>query len=215
MLKYLLILFFLAANIQLITAQEPFLLPPRAKEVNVKNFIKEGFYLLKSGKFPKEINLSGVKIVKSYAKDAHIIQVSSVSDLKFTADDTLYEISADWKLAPALQRFRPEAPVLLSVNTVDAVEFKEIRGMEILQEYQNYFIIRASPGDFNRLLKSDLVTHISLYKRPQVETAVNKHDLTVNNINFVHHRYPEVRGENLKVSIKEFLFDTTDIDLKN
>ncbi|MBK9337730.1 MAG: S8 family serine peptidase [Lewinellaceae bacterium] len=47
------------------------------------------------------------------------------------------------------------------------------------------------------------------------ERAVPGHNLFVNNIRYVHTRQPELNGSGVTISIKEFRFDSTDVDLKN
>ncbi len=50
-------------------------------------------------------------------------------------------------------------------------------------------------------------------KAPTEDQAQQNHDPGVNGINRIHTRYPGLTGQNLAASIKEYRFDTTDIDL--
>ncbi|MFB9865088.1 S8 family serine peptidase [Rufibacter immobilis] len=49
---------------------------------------------------------------------------------------------------------------------------------------------------------------------PQEEAHLQNADLTVNKVEAVHLRYPQLAGQNLVVSVKENPFDSTDIDFK-
>ncbi len=61
----------------------------------------------------------------------------------------------------------------------------------------------------------DQVQFIELIRKPAEELKQEGLDLTLNEIKLTHHRFPELSGTNMTVSIKEDLFDTTDIDFKN
>ena len=50
---------------------------------------------------------------------------------------------------------------------------------------------------------------------PKEESVVNDYDNSVNDINLFFAKYPTINGNGLTVSVKENLFDTTDIDFKN
>jgi hypothetical protein len=55
---------------------------------------------------------------------------------------------------------------------------------------------------------------VSGQKNAQEELLVPGHNLFVNQINVLHARFPTLDGSGLTVSLKENLFDTTDVDLK-
>ncbi len=50
-------------------------------------------------------------------------------------------------------------------------------------------------------------------RRPFEELWIRNMDASVNYINAAHQTFPEVRGQGIRASVKEFLFDTTDFDL--
>src|SRR6185436_13409617 len=49
---------------------------------------------------------------------------------------------------------------------------------------------------------------------PKEETVVNDYDNSVNDINLFFTKYPAINGDGLTGSVKENLFDTTDIDFQ-
>src|SRR5205809_3251087 len=53
-----------------------------------------------------------------------------------------------------------------------------------------------------------------LLQAPKEEMVINDHDNSVNTINLFFSEYPKVNGTGLFASVKENLFDTTDIDFK-
>jgi len=65
-------------------------------------------------------------------------------------------------------------------------------------------------------LEDQRVIHIDIsISKPVEELGVPGFDLSANNINSVHSKYPFINGEGMHVSVKEDYFDTTDIDLKS
>ncbi|UOG74073.1 S8 family serine peptidase [Hymenobacter tibetensis] len=65
------------------------------------------------------------------------------------------------------------------------------------------------------VLASPLVTFVDVPNRPaHDERQLNRANPTVNSIAAVHRRYPRITGEGLTVSVKENMFDPTDIDFK-
>jgi hypothetical protein len=65
------------------------------------------------------------------------------------------------------------------------------------------------------LIKDTNVSSIDMrVTSPKEETVINDYDNTENSINLFFAEYPTISGNDLCVSIKENLFDTTDIDFK-
>ena len=65
------------------------------------------------------------------------------------------------------------------------------------------------------LIKDTNVSSIDMrVTSPKEETVINDYDNTENGINLFFAEYPTISGNDLCVSIKENLFDTTDIDFK-
>ena len=65
------------------------------------------------------------------------------------------------------------------------------------------------------MLKDDNVSYIQTASiKPVEELQVNGFDNSVNKINLAHNNWPLINGATTTVSIKENLFDTTDIDFK-
>ena len=186
--------------------------PEPSEKVAVSGNLKEGFYLLKSGNskdFPK------AGIVKRLGEGNFIIHISETTKSQLPSDADLYKVSPEWKLSPSLRDEQPSTPLLLSLKTLDGKKFLETSDYEILQQNGDYLVVRASPQDLQQLLPNQEVIHISEYTFPRTETFVSYHDLSVNNINYLQHLYPSLRGKEMRVSVKENLFDSEDIDLRN
>lgn len=57
------------------------------------------------------------------------------------------------------------------------------------------------------------IESVQIIYEPTLESNVPDHDLTVNALNWVHSKYPQLNGIGKNISIKEDAFDSTDVDL--
>ncbi|WP_181304423.1 S8 family serine peptidase [Rufibacter sp. XAAS-G3-1] len=122
------------------------------------------------------------------------------------------------------------APVLrqpargLSVSTVrvqakDATAFRNWLRLEVPETAtgtgNTLLLSNLSSQKYGLLAQWPFVTFIDVGGRvPQEEAHLQNADLTVNKVEAVHLRYPDLHGKNLAVSVKENPFDVTDIDFK-
>lgn len=58
------------------------------------------------------------------------------------------------------------------------------------------------------------VLHMEAIRPPKPEAIVANLDISLNHIQQLHHRWPQISGDGLTLSIKEERFDTNDIDLR-
>jgi len=76
-----------------------------------------------------------------------------------------------------------------------------------------YELSGVSSTQLFELLNVENVLFIDVSNRVAIEERImDNTDLSINNISSVHYYYPEISGDGLTLSIKEALFDTTDID---
>jgi hypothetical protein len=132
----------------------------------------------------------------------------------------------NWKFSPAAERVHKSKS---KKNFRFIVQFKN---KESLQDFLNHISalkekkristsgnIASFLTNFNevekRLLINKNVSAIDILEnKPREELAVTGFDLSANQLNIVHAKYPLYNGQGQHVSIKENDFDTADIDLK-
>jgi hypothetical protein len=129
-----------------------------------------------------------------------------------------------WKLSPGLQHIKDlknnnDYTFLVRVN--DSSEFMkdmlaQKASLHIISSYHSkYFTIKATPSLINILIQNREVLSLDIaLNSPKEESAINDYDNSVNDINLFFSKYPSVTGNGLTASVKENLFDTTDIDFK-
>lgn len=69
--------------------------------------------------------------------------------------------------------------------------------------YISLFLVVSYAGAFAQ--KNDRI--------PRAERPIERLDLSVNRVPYVHAQYPQLKGQGLAVSLKEFRFDSDDLDL--
>ncbi|MFL5774554.1 MAG: S8 family serine peptidase, partial [Flavisolibacter sp.] len=136
---------------------------------------------------------------------------------------------AQASIAQEAQRYEQKLPYSLlktstSINDSCVVSVKLKRQVsksffptsaKILKEISpGFFIVRIKRNDLFSLSDIPEVIFINEYHEAREELSSGASDPTLNTINYVHNRYPSLNGDSLYVSIKERLFDTSDIDLK-
>ena len=132
----------------------------------------------------------------------------------------------NWKLSASLLHFRDSLPLKKSftflVQATDSSFLKrEADSNNIAIVYKDdktkTYQITATPFYVLQTLVNDsAITFIDIKSEaPKEEMVINDYDNSVNAINLFFSQYPAVTGAGLTVSVKENLFDTTDIDFKN
>lgn len=129
-----------------------------------------------------------------------------------------------WKLAPgweqrAARQQREPVQVFVQTNNPEALKADLERAnltKTIIAEYPEFqaMLFRISDREMKRfLLPSPWVSFIDTRPAaPTTELAVPNFDLSVNQVNLVHHQFPSFTGQGLTVSLKEYRPDSTDID---
>jgi hypothetical protein len=87
--------------------------------------------------------------------------------------------------------------------------------VKILAEFPhtNLLVVRTSWRTIDStLISSPLVRFIDIPRQPKEELALNAFDNSLNKINLVHHRLPSLNGDSLTISVKENIFNASDID---
>jgi hypothetical protein len=87
--------------------------------------------------------------------------------------------------------------------------------LRILFRYSSGILVaRVRVADLNEIVQNENILFINEQLIPKEELTTGAYDLSLNRINLVHARLPQFNGDSLQASVKERLFDSTDIDLK-
>ena len=203
-------LFYRYANIQT-TNQSPYIIL-KVGENTPRQFLNKLLLLAErklsrnvfiiSKEAEQQLNLPGVYKLKSQAANNNW-KLSPNAEKQTANDKKNFRFVVQFKNKESLQMFlnndsviKQKAPVFKTDNILSFVA-----GYHYLKTY---------------LLDNKNVSAIDiLIQKPKEELAITGFDLSTNQLNLVHARYPSFTGEGQHISIKENDFDTTDIDLKS
>lgn len=87
----------------------------------------------------------------------------------------------------------------------------------LLQSYEpaGLQLVRVAALQAAALQQEQGAQYIDLAHAPKEEVTTGSMDLTLNRLNFAHQQYNSIRGQGIRLSIKEQAFDTSDIDYRN
>lgn len=150
------------------------------------------FYVVKFSAFPGEAVLHRLQLIRSINALEHIVK-------QLPADTTvkIWRANNNWKASDAL-----------------------LNKLETLQEKDSIALI-VQPRTFLKIAKKDWETFIAqpsiqfadIPRSPRTEIMINTANATLNTIATLQQRMPALQGEGMRLSLKETLYDTLDIDL--
>lgn len=150
------------------------------------------FYVIKFSAFPGEALLHRLQLVRSINALEHIVR-------KLPADTTVkvWRANNNWKASDALLnkletlREKDSIPLIVQPNTPVTIAKK----------------------DWETFIAQPSVIYADIPRSPRTEIMINTANATLNTIATLQQRIPALQGEGMRLSLKETLYDTLDIDL--
>lgn len=151
----------------------------------------------------RQLNLPAKFVLKSQAANNNWKLSTTVErEMEVKNDKMKFRFIVQFKSKESLQRFLKTGSSLTQKEPVFKAE-------NILSFTSNFNFIKEYLLDDANVAAIDMLT-----QKPKEELAISGFDLSANQLNLVHARYPSFNGEGQHISIKENDFDTADIDLK-
>lgn len=142
-----------------------------------------------------------------------LMLLSLICSLTLKAQDS---VSYPNKLSPQLSQLLPSKKTSDSIDASLSVKkgFSLKNNLRILAQPVPGFIyiVRTPVAVLLRLAEANDVHFISLIQKAKEELTTGASDPTLNQITYVQNRYPGFLGDAITASVKERLFDSTDID---
>jgi len=188
---------------------------PAAKTVQDSSH-KSVFYLVKFRVYPGVSSLQSYGIVKTINRFYYILQqpVRDTSLLRkivytYTAND-------NWKcsegLLQRLEKLRPADSLALQVQLDSSGQQPAYcRVQRVLAG--RFAVVKVKQADWQRFISQPVIRFADALRKPKTEIIIPSNDMTLNRVSTVQQLYPNLQGQNMTVSIKENIFDTTDTDL--
>ncbi|QJB32793.1 S8 family serine peptidase [Chitinophaga oryzae] len=132
------------------------------------------------------------------------IQYSYIANANYKATDNLLK---------QLESLQPgdSAEVQLSYSG-EHFTAPHVRTLYTIDRY-HAAVVKLQQQDWPALIAMGNVTGANLVRHASPEVIINTINPYVNRINVAQQQFPAIRGKSVTVSVKEELFDTTDIDL--
>jgi len=104
----------------------------------------------------------------------------------------------------------------LIVCVKDAVAFQKEYGAVVISKHSpsQTFVLQLPKAKAEVLINNSNVLFADVKRQPKEELTTGSLALSVNQISYMHHRFPAYKGQSIKASVKEQQFDSTDIDFK-
>ena len=151
----------------------------------------------------QQLNLPATFVLKSQAANNNWKLSATVEkEMEVKNDKMNFRFIVQFKNKESLQHFLKTDSSLTEKEPVFTAE-------NILSFTSNFNFIKKYLLDDPNVAAIDILT-----QKPKEELAITGFDLSTNQLNLVHAKYPLFNGEGQHISIKENDFDTTDIDLK-
>jgi hypothetical protein len=159
------------------------------------------------------------KINNYIAGMLRLFLISLILCITSTAFSQKEALLSNKKISYTLQQIIIEKKVTdtvqVSFSVASVGDIKRLSGKFPLKSAsEKIAVTRIAVRDLQRLLQDTSVLFINTINIPKEELTTGINDLATNRINYAHHIFPSVNGDSINVSVKERLFDTTDIDLK-
>jgi hypothetical protein len=166
------------------------------------------YYLVKFREYPGE-SLRNYGVVKSLSQ-VHFILKKTNFDSSLQ-QHVLYVMPANnnWKASTNLLNTLSQQDSLHLIVTASAVPAH----CRVLRQYGTIYSVAVLTKDWDNFIQQSFISFADVQRKAFPEQRINSADLSANAINTVQQSYPAIRGSDITVSLKEDLFDTTDLDL--
>lgn len=184
---------------------------------------KSEYYLIKNreAKGFGYLNAMGLSLIRKLDATTAIVRfMEGQEDMAPEADLSLWKVNSDWKLSANLLNKgfsqKPQHYLMKSHDLPDLRSRLEQLGIPFKQLSPQLIRINvADPLAMSELLNRSDVYYIGKESLDvKTESRVLDMNLNPNAVNRVHHNYPELDGGGMVLSVKEGMFDITDMDLR-
>lgn len=166
------------------------------------------YYLVKFREYPGE-SLRDYGVVKSLSQ-VHFI-------LKNTHFDSCLQQRVVYVM-PANNNWKASMKLLHSLSLEDSLHLIVTASAtpaycRVLQQHGKNYSILLFTKDWDDFIAQSFISFADVQRKASPEQRINSADISANAINTVQQQYPAIKGTHITVSLKEDLFDTTDLDL--
>ncbi|HEU4555377.1 MAG TPA: S8 family serine peptidase [Chitinophaga sp.] len=177
---------------------------------------KSGFYLVKFRVYPGMAALQPHGIIKTINRFYYILQQPVTDTLLLKKVVYAYPANNNWKctntLLQKLEKLHGADSLTLQVQ-LDSSTILPAWCVVQRKPADRLAVVKVKAADWPRFIAQPVIRFADAMRKPKTEIIISSNDMTLNRVSTVQQLYPNLQGQNMTVSIKENLFDTTDTDL--
>lgn len=173
-----------------------------------------GPFLVKFSAAPAESALQQWGLLQPLTRYHYILQ-------RYPNDSTLiygysanHNFKASIALLQQLEKLRDQDSITLQLSCILSDKVLPYARVKSYSAQYKVAVAIVRKQDWSPFISQPAIQFADLLRRPSPEIIINTSNLVVNRIHFAQQQFPLVTGKRVVVSVKEDLFDTTDIDLQ-
>lgn len=147
--------------------------------------------------------------------------VKSLSQVHFIMENINFDSSLQQRVVyvmPANNNWKASMKLLQSLSQHDSLHVIITSAAipaycRVLQQYGKNYTVMVLTKEWDDFIQQPCITFADLQRKAIPEQRINSADLSANAITTAQQAYPAIKGSDITVSLKEDLFDTTDLDL--
>jgi len=166
------------------------------------------YYLVKFREYPGE-SLRNYGVVKSLSQVHFILKKTNFDSSLQQHIVYVMQANNNWKATTNLLHslsLKDSLHILVTASATPA-------HCRILRRYGKNYMVAVFTKDWDQFIQQPFVSFADVLRKAFPEQRINSADLSANAINTAQQAYAAIRGNDITVSLKEDLFDTTDLDL--
>ncbi|WP_158267004.1 S8 family serine peptidase [Chitinophaga niastensis] len=174
--------------------------------------------LIKFTNAPTEKSLREWGLIKALTSHHYILRQLPTDSISLKKIVYCYTANTNWKattlLLQQLEKLSDSDSITMQVSYGDLLQPLAYANIVTTLPHYAAAVVRIKKQDWTAFINQPAIRIADVLRHPSPEIIINTINPFVNRINIAQQQFPAIRGKNITVSVKEDLFDTTDIDLK-
>ncbi|WP_143307308.1 S8 family serine peptidase [Chitinophaga vietnamensis] len=175
------------------------------------------YQLIRFKETPAEKTLRHYGLVKPLSRYHYILQHCPTDTALLKKINWCVPANDNWKASDLLLQQLESLPagdsLVLQVSYSDEIAFpQKVRVIHWQREY-HVATLHLLKQDWPAFIATPSILFADIPRHAKTELILNTANPYINRINIAQQQFPAVRGKSITVSVKEDLFDTTDIDI--
>ncbi|MEJ5827104.1 S8 family serine peptidase [Chitinophaga sp. CCNWLY40-1] len=175
---------------------------------------KSGPFLVKFAKLPDESKLQQWGLIQPLSRYHYILQHAPEDSTLIYCYSAGYNFKASIPLLQQLEKIPGQDSIIMQVSCKPEEKLLMYARVQSYSTQYHVAIAKVKKQDWPLFISQPAIQFADLIRRPAPEIIINTGNLAVNRITFAQQQFPLITGKRVTVSVKEDLFDTTDIDLQ-